>query len=209
MLILEKLRGLLFPRNINCALCGEELTRAERGWCASCADAIEWGCIERQIEALDGVYSAAAYTGPLRELILGYKYNNKRYLAHGFAVQMCDLPRPENALFFPVPIHPLRRKERGFCQTTELCAELAAQTGLPFARDGLQRLRNTASQTQLDGAARRLNIQGAFAAEPALAAGKHCILVDDVVSTGATLSECAIALRSAGALGVTAWTIAT
>lgn len=209
MLIGRKLRSFVFPRDIACALCGEELAKEERAFCQSCSASIRWKCIRRDLPALDAVFSAAEYAGPIRELILRYKYKNNRHLAHAFALEMADFPREEASLLLPVPIHPVRRRERGFCQTTELCRELALRTGLPLAPRGIKRLRNTSSQTQLDGAARLLNIKDAFAADSARVGGRNCILVDDVVSTGATLSECASALRAAGAASVTGWAIAT
>lgn len=209
MLIGRKLRSLVFPRDIACAFCGEELAKEERAFCHSCGELIRWNCNRRELPDLDAVFFAAEYAGPVRELILRYKYKNNRHLAHAFALGMAEFPREEASLLLPVPMHPIRRRERGFCQTTELCRELASRTGLPLAPRGLKRLRNTSSQTQLDSAARLLNIKDAFAADSAQVEGRKCILVDDVVSTGATLSECASALRAAGAASVTGWAIAT
>lgn len=104
----------------------------------------------------------------------------------------------------PVPMHPARLRERGFHPAGELARAVAKTLGVPVDRRALRPLRATASQTGLDRRARRRNVEGAFAARPGLR-GVACVaLVDDVVTTGATLAACARALRRAGVRRVVA-----
>jgi ComF family protein len=114
-------------------------------------------------------------------------------------------PAPLAQLVVPVPLHPRRLRQRGFSPAGLLARAVARQAGLPCNPVALRRLRDTPSQTGLDRRARRRNVRGAF--EPRCAVPARVWLVDDVATTGATLAECARALRRAGAeqvLGVCA-----
>jgi ComF family protein len=105
----------------------------------------------------------------------------------------------------PVPLHPSRRRERGFNQARDLARHL----GLPVV-EALARVRSTAPQAQLSAAERRRNLEGAFATtrHAARLIGATVVVVDDVSTTGATLEGCALALRSAGVADVRALTAA-
>jgi ComF family protein len=103
--------------------------------------------------------------------------------------------RPEAVV--PVPLHPRRLRERGFSPAALLARALAREARVPFSAALLERVRDTRSQTELSRAARRQNVAGAFAARRVAPA--RLWLVDDVVTTGSTLAEAALALRRAGA----------
>ena len=105
----------------------------------------------------------------------------------------------------PVPLHPSRRRERGFNQAALLAERLAADRGVAVRPRWLARLRDTQPQSDLGAAERQANVRGAFEAR-ADVAGLHVVVVDDVLTTGATVAECARALRAAGAarIGVVA-----
>lgn len=108
------------------------------------------------------------------------------------------------ALVVPVPMHPRRRRVRGFHPAGVLAHAVGRRLGAPVALDALVALRETTSQTGLDRAARRRNVRGAFAARADFAAPVCVALVDDVVTTGATLCACARVLRQAGASRIVA-----
>lgn len=106
----------------------------------------------------------------------------------------------------PVPLHPVRQRERGFNQSRVLAQEISIALELPCI-DPLKRLRNTPSQTRLDRFQRRENVRGAFSLRPGPVASP-LLLVDDVLTTGATLEECSLALRAAGVTQILAVAVA-
>jgi ComF family protein len=109
----------------------------------------------------------------------------------------------------PVPLHPVKRREREFNQSERLAAGLGRRTGVPFLARGLRRVRATPSQTLLNRTDRAKNVAHAFVAEPRPEwRAATCVVVDDVLTTGATTSACARALRRAGAAAVHVWTVA-
>ena len=102
------------------------------------------------------------------------------------------LPAGVPDLLVPVPLHPRRERERGFNQASLLARRVGVAWGVPVRADVLIRAVATPSQTELDAPARRANVRGAFRLRrPELIAGRHVLLVDDILTTGATLSECA------------------
>ena len=102
----------------------------------------------------------------------------------------------------PVPLHSRRLAWRGYNQSRELARLLSRRRGLPIRQEALRRVRRTVPQMELDRAERAENIRGAFAASPQLLTGCTVLLVDDIMTTGSTLEECARMMRSAGAVQV-------
>jgi ComF family protein len=122
--------------------------------------------------------------------------------------QHLDRPATTSGLC-AVPLHPARLAERGYNQSELLAAELARCWSLPrLSSSALIRTRETDSQVGLDLPARQANVAGAFTASPRWVEGQDVLLVDDVCTTGATLNACAQALREAGAVTVSAVTLA-
>jgi ComF family protein len=120
---------------------------------------------------------------------------------------LADAPqRP--ALLIPIPLHAGRLRERGYNQALELARPLARTFAIPLLADALLRLRETPPQTGLDAKTRRRNLRGAFAVTADVRWPEHVALVDDVMTTGATLRECARVLRRAGVARVDAWALA-
>ncbi|MFC4819988.1 ComF family protein [Dokdonella ginsengisoli] len=112
------------------------------------------------------------------------------------------------ALLIPVPLHTARLRERGYNQALELARPLARAFAIPLRADLLLRTRATPPQTGLDAKTRRRNLRGAFAVAVGATLPGHVALVDDVMTTGATLRECARALRAAGVARVDVWALA-
>jgi ComF family protein len=189
-----------------CTRCGR-VQPARVASCAQCADDPDF--------PLDHVRAAALHTAPLREWIHLLKYEGRRDLAPALARYLtATLAGDEWAAVrtridavVPTPLHAERLRQRGYNQAELLARGLCQQTGLPLRTDLLRREKSTQSQVGLNAAARKANVEGAFAATPACR-GLHLLLIDDVYTTGATLQACARALRAAGATHVAALTLA-
>lgn len=107
----------------------------------------------------------------------------------------------------PIPLHPARLRERGFNQALEIARRVSKKTGIALLPNVCKRVKNTASQTGLPWKERQKNIRSAFACEMDLT-GKHIAVLDDVMTTGATLNELARLLRKRGAVEVSGWVVA-
>jgi len=151
--------------------------------------------------------------GTIRQAILLFKYGGRLSLGRHLGRLMVEVtdrlldPR-EFDLLIPVPLHPKREQERGFNQATLLAKEVGRGYGLPVGRRLLRRVRATEAQR---GARkeREANVKGAFRVDrPEKVNGRRVLLIDDVFTTGATVSECAKALMAAGAAEVGIYTLA-
>jgi competence protein ComFC len=117
---------------------------------------------------------------------------------------------PHTDIIIPVPLHPARQKERGFNQSQSIAGGLFNSRKKLIVKGALIRARSTRTQTELDRQERRENVQEAFSVKkPQIVDGNEIVLVDDVVTTGATLNECACVLKKNGAVVVNAITLAT
>ena len=148
------------------------------------------------------------------EAIHRYKYSRalwfERFLAGLLLSEAVPLlPREDWDFIVPVPLHPLKLREREFNQAERLAAHLSRAANIPLDGKSLRRITPTATQTLLTRAQRAANMKNAFAVPPGMRlTGKRILLVDDVFTTGATTSACARALRRAGAANVCVWTVA-
>ncbi|MCD7100191.1 ComF family protein [Stenotrophomonas sp. MMGLT7] len=219
-------RWLLPPR---CAVCDEPGADG-CDLCRRCREALPWNgvacsacaiplpgrdaagaplcgsCLQRR-PPLERVSAAFAYAAPVAGLLLRFKFHQDlaagRVLATLMAAHCAALPRPQALV--PVPLHRARLRQRGYDQALELARPIAAALSLPRC-DALRRIRPTAAQSRLDAPGRRRNLRGAFGVAGPVPA--HVALVDDVMTTGATLQAAALALRRAGATRVDAWVCA-
>jgi len=194
-----------------CASCWSNLPRHIQPLCACggpCGAAGPCGRCRRNLSPIRYGASLGPYAGTLRQLIHDLKYRGQRRVATRLAEILLSreevgrLLEPRVALV-AVPLHPRRRRERGFNQAELLAEALGRRARVDLLRGVLVRRRQTQSQTGLSAARRRANVIGAFAVRrPETVAGRRLVLVDDVVTTGATALACARALLGAGAKDV-------
>lgn len=199
-----------------CAACAAELPR-NPVCCARCAEplaqsAVLCGACQREPPPWDAAWVPFRYEWPLDRLESRFKFaaglTAGRVLAAQWLAAGPPPARPE--LIVPVPLHRGRLRRRGYNQALELARPLAGALGIPLRHDVLERVRATTQQTELDAKRRRANVRGAFRLRPRRDAGlpAHIALLDDVMTTGATLAECARVLRRAGVARVDVWALA-
>ena len=201
-----------------CPSCREQLPLVSSPLCPICGipfagignDHRCGACLTHQPH-FDTARAPFLYEGAVRDLIHAFKYNRLTHLRHPLALlalEGLDECRDPH-LIVPVPLHRSRLRQRGFNQAALLGSVLSRQLSLPMLPDALVRNRRTEPQIELSGAERRLNVKGAFSVKkPDLVAGKRILLLDDVMTTGSTMDECAKELKKAGAAMVIAATIA-
>jgi len=151
----------------------------------------------------------------VKDIILLYKYRHFRPLGIDLARFAKRTLGEDEGLWWgleaivPVPLHPRRRRERGFNQAQVIAAELARLKGIESVDDALVKVKNVPPQTSLPARDRRRNIRGAFRVKKnEKIKGRTILLLDDVYTTGSTLRECSLALKKSGAKDVRALTIA-
>jgi ComF family protein len=195
--LISPLLDVLAPAR--CAAC-ESLAPERSGYCRECGKPEPLLDVACHIAGVP-VFAGARYAEPLASALQRFKYADAPELSRVLAVQSVrgiDLLGIEPGdMWVPVPLHPLRLAERGYNQSALLAAELARVAGGPLDARRLRRLRNTEPQVKRDRRARSENVAHAFWARPR-AVRQRVVLVDDVVTTGATLGGCIAALRTAG-----------
>ncbi|HKW92169.1 MAG TPA: ComF family protein [Methylomirabilota bacterium] len=150
----------------------------------------------------------------MREALHAFKFGGRRALAGPLGDLLVEvaargLPQGLPDLLVPVPLHPRRQRERGFNQASLLAHRVGRALGCPVRDDVLARAVATQSQASLDASARKANVRGAFRLRrPEEVAGRHVLVVDDVITTGATLTECVHRLEEAGAGPIGVLTVA-
>ncbi len=168
------------------------------------------GLCRRGVNGFDLAYSYGAYSDELRKLIHLFKYQKIRTLAKPLGELLVrSLPLDQRFdVVAPMPLHWMRQLERGFNQAELIAVPLAKRLNVPLV-NALQRVKSTPNQAGLTHAKRRANVAGAFrVAGRADVRGKRVLLVDDVLTTGATAGAAAAALKKAGAKHVTVMTLA-
>lgn len=149
----------------------------------------------------DGLFCAMPYDEDSGLLVKKLKYGNRRDLAETMTRLFFRYAETDDAfdMVTAVPLHREKQRQRGFNQSREIALRIAGEMGLPY-EETLIRTVNTVSQTRLSYTERLRNMKGAFSLGKGVSVrGKRILLVDDVVTTGATMKECAAVLRSAGA----------
>lgn len=194
-----------------CAACAADLPSLPKG-CPQCAEPTTYG--ERCGRCLihpphfDATVAAYRYAFPLDSLMQAYKYGGVLALAGWFGQRLAE--GIQNGPFdriLPMPLHPDRLCERGFNQAAELARQIGKILRTPVDLDSCHRRLPTAPQAELPLKQRRRNVRGAFECHADLT-GLAILLVDDVMTTGATLDECARTLKLHGAKSVTVAVVA-
>lgn len=228
----RRLVGRLWPAR--CLACGEAGHHGH-DLCAACLATLPWNhhacarcaiplpvvptqpqapqvcgdCLQRP-PPLQATRAAFVYGAPLDRLLPRFKFHHDlaagRLLAQLMAHALADAERPQALL--PVPLHRARLRSRGYDQALELAKPLSRALQIPLLHDALVRTRATAQQSRLDAAQRRRNVRKAFMVDGRPPLPAHVVLVDDVMTTGATLHAAARALRRAGVGRVDAWVCA-
>ncbi len=215
--------GLLLPAQA-CVLCGA-LTR-HGAWCKACDAALPrlpavlcpvcalptpdgsvcGRCLKKHPQ-FDRTSAAFAYRFPVDKLVQALKFNEQLHLANLLAEHLAARITAPPDCIVPMPLHPARLKQRGHNQSLEVARRIGARLDLPVLAHACLRVRDTPPQSSLTWKERGKNMRKAFQCAETFA-GKHVAMVDDVMTSGASLNELAIALRRAGAAEVSAWVVA-
>lgn len=230
----DALLSAIFPDDCNCIVCDKEIAKGSKyGLCEDCYKKIKFNngricircgapvgneasyCLECQnhIKHFDFARSSLVYERDAQRLILNMKFHNYRWLAKYFAEMMYDT-YVENHLdaevIVPVPISAERHKERGYNQAELIAKYLARKLELPLVTDAVIKIKDNKRQAKLSVRQRRENVVGAYKLENRSAVkGFRVLLVDDILTTGSTMSEVSRKLKIAGATSVYGLVIAS
>lgn len=207
-----------------CAACAQQLPLLRGAQCPRCArpihtrdgrDQLCGVCRMHPRAPLERIAAAGEYYGGVRALIHLYKYRRCQFLAAQLACLLCERPSVQALLadadwLAPIPLHWMRQRWRGFNQAREIGRHLRRSFGVPLLPAGdFRRVRRTTPQVQLNAGGRAANIRDAFAVRNnGRIRQARVVLLDDVLTTGATANECARTLRAAGAASVSLLVVA-
>lgn len=206
-LFLEGWLDVLFPRM--CPGCGSRTDTAFL--CDDCRSTLSpVAALNLSATRPDGVDEPAALWRfeegePVQQVLHRLKYGNSPWLGIDIGAEMATMRAIQQAaidLVVPVPLHPQRRLKRGYNQSEWIARGVARSIRRPTEPDALRRTRSTASQTKLDRDTRESNVEGAFEGREAWVGDCRVLLVDDTLTTGATLFACAASLLRSGAQSV-------
>jgi ComF family protein len=197
-----------------CAACTEQLPRLPAARCTVCAVPVAGtvcGVCLAHPPHYDEVTAAFCYEHPLDALVQAFKYGGNLALAtllgDALGQTAATLPAPRPDLLIPMPLTPRRLRERGFNQALELARRVSAATGIPVAANMCRKVAETRPQAALPWRERAKNVRGAYVCDADLQ-GRKVAVIDDVMTTGATLNELAKNLKHAGAAHVSGWIVA-
>lgn len=205
---------LLFPPK--CPFCQRVLDDPRAPLCPNCQPKLPWlegGAAERRVDFLDSCFSPLAYRGGVPDAVHRYKFEGVRAYGEPFGLLMAQCLRdhlPQGAdLITWAPLSRQRLRKRGYDQAKLLALTVGRELSIPTAA-ALSKVKHTQPQSQLEEeSARRANALGAYTPLSGVdLSGKRVVLVDDIVTSGSTLSECAAQLRIAGAAEVVGLTLA-
>lgn len=199
-----------------CEACGHEVLELPTVHCRACAEPgrfLRSLCERCSVDPppWDKAWAPFEHDGAIARAVHRYKYEDRADLSRPLGLLLLETARPvfdamEGALV-PLPLHAARFRQRRFDQAAQLASVLGTSSGRALRLDWLVRVRDTRRQVGLSEAQREANVRGAFRASPEVQ-GQSIVLVDDVLTSGATAREAARALRRAGALHVSVLTLA-
>jgi ComF family protein len=201
-ILLQRITGPMCP---SCGVPFQSLETESTHLCGPCI---------LQLPPYAGARAFGRYSSELSRIIQAFKFDGRRNLAGLLAPLLAETLQEswslqEIDLIVPVPLHPKRKRARGYNQALLLARDLAGLVGLPYRHDALRRVRHTLPQVGLSDAERARNLRRAFLCKkPAVVKGLHVLLVDDVMTTGSTAASAAEALLEGGALRVSVLTLA-
>ncbi len=196
-----------------CAACEADLTRLTEAHCPICAlptlvGSVCGECLQ-QPPPFDYTLAAFIYNFPLDKLIQALKFHERLVLVNFLADAVVKRVNTKPDCLVSLPLHPSRLRERGFNQSLLLARRISRRLDIPLLVDACERVRNTPPQSSLPWKERDKNMRQAFVCKPDFDVhGKHVAIVDDVMTTGASIGELARALKQAGASEVSAWVVA-
>jgi ComF family protein len=209
-----RLKGIASIDSLICAQCWDKIKKNPPPFCHSCGRHLDGKnsvkniclkCVRKKFH-FDRAFSPCLYEGVIKELIHEFKYNGKDYLGQTLSRLMVEfikeyaLPMDYLDLIVPVPLHKVRLREREFNQARILSEHIARQFDKKMLDNALIRSRHTKTQTELEETSRFLNVQNSFSmVRNDSVKGANILLVDDVLTTAATASEAAYALKKSGA----------
>lgn len=202
----ERLLDLVYPRRLVCAACGREAVVNAQCLCEDCAEGLELFVAAPLLKNVSGYTAPLIYNDVSGRMVKRLKYNDRRYLAPVLA-DFIEIPSSWHIdRVVPVPLYYSRQRKRGFNQSELIANELCKKYGLTMDTGLLQRVVDTGQLVGRTGAARRRSLKGAFLADEGCR-GLNVLLVDDVRTTGTTLSECAAELKRKGCGSIYAATV--
>jgi ComF family protein len=205
--------GSMSREGLWCAACDDALPYLDAAYCPSCALPTPTGEVCGQCLKHPPLFARTTavfgYTFPLDKLIQAMKYGEQLALAYAFAEKLAHrIDKTELPDYvIPMPLHPAKLRERGFNQSQLLAAKTARGLGIELLPNACQRVRDTLPQSALPWKERKRNMRDAFCCDVDLT-GRHVALVDDVLTTGASLNALAGAVQKRGASRVSAWVVA-
>ncbi len=205
--------GTMSREGLCCTACNADLVRLAASHCPNCALPTLTGevcgqCLQ-QPPHFDHAVAAFSYSFPVNQLIKALKFHERLILVNFLADELAQhiVARPD--MLIALPLHPVRLRERGFNQSHLLALRISAQLNIPLLSGACQRVRDTPPQSTLPLKERDKNMRQAFAVAPdADVLGKHVAIVDDVMTSGASIGALAHALKLSGASKVSAWVVA-
>ena len=194
LICLDCIKKLSFVKEPSCKRCGKELISEQMEYCLDCT---------RHKKSFEYGKALINYDETARRSVTRIKYQNKREYLDFYGAALCgryekQIRRMDAELLVPVPVHPSRRRERGFNQAELLADRIGERMGLLVCKKALTRNKRTMPQKELNPAERLKNLEQAFEAGPIPEGIKGVILVDDIYTTGSTIEACTRALKRAG-----------